>query len=646
MVKQFIKRIITLNIVFVLIMIIYRIIFTSYYSNLVELCQYSFKSVLKSFTFGVINDYSIFVYINLLVIICFLFFWFIGNQKIFINFVKSLKYYYTVQVGLILVLLYIDFIFYFYFHVHVDYKIFEIFNYSLSELYYFSLNERTLFLIGFIILIFTIVLIFKISKYVLEKNFYLQKIENNILLKIIVILLLCVYCFKGFSIKYDEHMEFKFKEIATFGGKKQLYYFVVTLSENPIYKIYSILNDRIKEQRLKHKIASIDIRQNFADYLDVDIDKIDEENPQKSLLKITKYNKNIESIKPNVILIVMESLGMDLLKYDSENFNILGELKKHFDEDIVFYNCLYSYENTIPSLELIFNAVFRCPYIATIDFPVYSKTFAQNIYRNNGYLFYTFDRFEVDLTADYKYFASRTDGDTINKVFEILEQDSEKKFIFVMTQTAHYPFLLPENAEVMEYNSVPSDLKNVDIDLFNAQHYSCQKIGEFLTKLKKSKHADKTIVAIVGDHYSRINLNLDKLTLKSVPLYFYIPEKLKPNKDLIDTSRVVSLLDVIPTLYELSLSNVTFLSMGTSVFSENYKNAISSNYDYAIIVNENNMCTYDINLDKIYSYKLTRKEKELAKCEDTETTDKHKKMIKQYNAAIAVSQYLMEEAKK
>ena len=215
-----------------------------------------------------------------------------------------------------------------------------------------------------------------------------------------------------------------------------------------------------------------------------------------------------------------------------------------------------------------------------------------------------------------------------------------------MTQTAHYPFLLPENAEVMEYNSVPSDLKNVDIDLFNAQHYSCQKIGEFLTKLKKSKYADKTIVAIVGDHYSRINLNLDKLTLKSVPLYFYIPEKLKPNKDLIDTSRVVSLLDVIPTLYELSLSNVTFLSMGTSVFSENYKNAISSNYDYAIIVNENNMCTYDINLDKIYSYKLTRKEKELAKCEDTETTDKHKKMIKQYNAAIAVSQYLMEEAKK
>lgn len=643
MVKQFIKRIIILNIIFELIMMIYRIIFVSYYSNWVDLCQYSFKSLLKAFAFGVINDYSIFAYINFLVILFFLIVWFIDNQKFFINFVKSLKYYYTIQIGLILILLYIDFIFYFYFHVHTDYKIFDIFNYSISELYYFSLNKQMLFLIAFVILVFMVVFVFKISRYVLEKNFYSQKIESNIMFKVVVILLLCLYCFKGFSITYDEHMEFKFKEIATFGEKKQLYYFIVTLSDSPIHKIYNILNDKIKEQKWNKKITANGIRQNFADYLYVDVDSIDKDSPQNSLLKTTKYNKNIENIEPNVILIVMESLGMDLLKYNSEYFDILGELKKHFDEDIVFYNCLYSYENTIPSLQLIFNGVFRSPYISTIDFPVYSKTFAQNAYRNNDYLFYCFYRFEVNLNTDYENLASREDGDTMNKTFEILKKNDRKKFIFIMTQTAHYPFLLPKNYEPKKYDSIPNDLKNIDVDLFNAQQYSCQKVGEFLTKLKESKYADNTIVAIVGDHYSRINPNMDILTLKSVPLYFYIPKKLKPNKNLIDTSRIVSQLDIMPTLYELSLSNVTYLAMGTSVFDKDYQNAISSNYNNAVIVNGNDMCTYDINLNKIYGYKIIRKEKELAKCESAETTDKHKKMIKQYEAAVAVSQYLMKE---
>ena len=90
MVKQFIKRIITLNIIFALIMTIYRIIFTFYYSSWSNLSGY-LSDLIQAFILGVRYDCAILAYINSLVTLSFIIFWFIGSQKIFIKFVKSLK---------------------------------------------------------------------------------------------------------------------------------------------------------------------------------------------------------------------------------------------------------------------------------------------------------------------------------------------------------------------------------------------------------------------------------------------------------------------------------------------------------------------------------------------------------------------------
>ena len=90
MIKQFIKRIITLNIIFALIMTIYRIIFTFYYSNWSELSQY-FGDLVQAFILGVRYDCAILAYINSLVTLFFIIFWFIGRQNLFVKFVNSLK---------------------------------------------------------------------------------------------------------------------------------------------------------------------------------------------------------------------------------------------------------------------------------------------------------------------------------------------------------------------------------------------------------------------------------------------------------------------------------------------------------------------------------------------------------------------------
>ena len=393
-----------------------------------------------------------------------------------------------------------------------------------------------------------------------------------------------------------------------------------------------------------------DIRNAFADFYDIDISFIDKTEPEQILLKTTKYNKTIEDLKPNIILIIAESLGMDFMQYNNEEFNIIGELKKHLEEDIVFYNCLYSYFETQVSVNSIFFNYIELPKVYNYKFdynPIFtflcSDYFIKNIYKNNKFVTYNLSDGLIDLSDNlFDNVESCKENDELiyNNIFKVLEENNKQKFIFVVTKTNHHPYKL------IDYK-IPKDINNCNIKGINTFMYSCQKLGEFLTKLKKSKYADNTIVAVVGDHNSRlIFYDMPCITFKSVPFYLYIPEKIKPNKELIDTSKVISHIDIMPTLIELSLSNVKYYSLGRNVFDKNYQNAISVNYDYAIVVNGDDMCVYFVDFDEIKSYKLIREKNKLAKCNETEQIEqtlKHKKMIKQYKAMVAIFQYLLEK---
>ncbi len=57
---------------------------------------------------------------------------------------------------------------------------------------------------------------------------------------------------------------------------------------------------------------------------------------------------------------MVESFGMPILKYQSEEFDIMGNLKKHFEEDILFTNIISEGDGTIASLEaLLLNIPYR-----------------------------------------------------------------------------------------------------------------------------------------------------------------------------------------------------------------------------------------------------------------------------------------------
>src|SRR5690606_407836 len=58
----------------------------------------------------------------------------------------------------------------------------------------------------------------------------------------------------------------------------------------------------------------------------------------RSLTHRTPNNPVIAQTKPHVILLVMESFGSYWNDHNSATFNLLGDLKPHFEQDILFKN--------------------------------------------------------------------------------------------------------------------------------------------------------------------------------------------------------------------------------------------------------------------------------------------------------------------
>ena len=670
MIKVIFKRLIILNIIFVLLMMIYRVIFTFYYSSVSNLMPY-LTDLLKAFVLGFRYDMAVIAYINITVTLSFIILFFINSKNAFVKFIKILKYYYTLFFGGIISILCIDFGFYSYFQNHINILIFGVFEDDTKALFSTLVENYPIVLvtIGFISIF---VFVFFLTKFILEKNitsFILGtvKIQYKILVTFILICLNFMLARGSFGLF----------PLGVDNAEVSNNIFINRVSINAIYTLQAALEARSKENRGMNYIAKMGYENNipkaFSDYLSIDIANIPKDNPEQSLVKITKYNKNIEEIKPNVIVIVMESLGTDLMHYNSQTFNVLGEFKKHLDEDIVFYKFLPGHMGTIGSLEAVITNIVRLPlskYLCQSKY-AYNKYFYSGPipYKNQGYettFLYGgnagwrntgsympnlgFDKIIGEGSMPKNYERNQWgvyDEHLFDRIFTLLEENDNKKFIYAMTTSNHPPYSLPKNYKTMPLILTPELEKAITGDMklskmrFATYQYSAQKVGEFLTRLKKSKYANNTIVAITGDHnfWSTFTYPIErKLDTMSVPLYLYIPKKLMPDKANIDTTICASHTDIMPTLYELSLSSTSYCAMGTNLFSRQVKDNIASN-DLGLIMNKDYALIYDFSSDnkKFYTWNKTKpREIEL-----TEKTQEHENMEKHYKSAVAIAQYML-----
>jgi hypothetical protein len=177
-----------------------------------------------------------------------------------------------------------------------------------------------------------------------------------------------------------------------------------------------------------------------------------------------------------------------------------------------------------------------------------------------------------------------------------------------------------------------------------AAQYSNEMLGRFITKIKNSKYARNTIIAVTGDHNFMDCLSYPNerlLDALSVPFYLYIPKDIKPLN--IDVSVFGSHLDIMPTLYDISLSNSEYMAMGQSLISDKAKNNIIS-MDNGVIMSSKGVVEYNF-FSEDFSCSVWNKNKyrELLPYSDTLWASG---MIKHYLSGIAISEYLIKNTEK
>jgi phosphoglycerol transferase MdoB-like AlkP superfamily enzyme len=585
---------------------------------------------------------------------------------------KLCCWYYVITIGSLFVFLAIDFGFYSYFQNHLNVLVYGIFEDSTAALMSTIWENYNLLLVGcgFIVLY---ILIFIISKLILTKRAtsnceYVAKSKqfiSKILLIITMVLMNSIVARGSFGIF----------PLGVDNAEISSNTFLNKVAINGVYTLQDAIDNRNKYKKFNYadKTGYNDnIRQAFADYLEVGVSNIPKSMPEESLLVNIPYNKQIEVIKPNVILIVMESFGNDLIKYNSETFNVLGELKKHFDVDIVFHNFLPAHVGTIGSLEGIITDVARIPsfvYLSQSEYAYKDYDFAgPKPYKNNGFetafifggnlgwrnirdfmLHLGFDNVIGEGGMDKTYLRNQWgvyDEYLFDYLFNYLSKDDNQKFIYVMSTSNHPPYSLPDSYKKLPLD-IPKDFKKIitgeglATKRFTAYQYSNEMLGKLITRIKESKYGENTIIAVTGDHnflnvypYTQEQL-LDSL---SVPFYLYIPKALKPEN--IDISVFGSHLDIMPTLYNLSLSNVGYIAMGENLLSKKARDNIIF-MNTGIIMSKNAVVNYNFYSDTALYYRWkTQASREI---ELSKETQEHKRLVKHFLSSIAISEYFIKE---
>lgn len=662
--------IIPINVVILIMLSIYRFIFFIYFADFSVVSSLKLY-VLKAFWMGFRLDLSIVAYINapitLLFLICLLF----KSDLFFKVIIKFIKYYYSIIFSLLFLAIFIDMGFFSYFNDHYNLLIFGFFEDDTVALIKTILSDYRFYILLLIFIILSVI-IFKLSKWTYKELKYNERIFNTLYWKnskkVIVILMILTINFilaRG---------SFSMFPLGLFYSQISPNQFINKLCVNPIHPLADTMYLKIKNAQKNVNLKDI-FKYDSEDQIIKDLTILSKyENSTNSgdiLNKSTIENKKIEKIKPNVILIIMEGFGEIPVLNNSKEFDVMGELKQHFDTDTVFYNFLPAGFITIHAIESISLGIPQRPYVDQITQT--QKAFCQFSssvvlpYKNAGY--YSIALYGGSMTwRDLEGFFKAQGFDYIvgegnvevdakdrhswgindDKFFELIEKQlfdeniKGPKFIYAMSTQTHPPYKVSSDYKALPLE-IPlniqkmmstKDLKNEN--LFKTYQFANRELAKFLSNIKESELANNTIVAVTGDHNLRelSNCVLEDTFLRyAVPFYIYIPQEIKENLDIekIDTEVCGSHMDIMPTLYNLSLSSATFVSLGNNLLDT--QDNIACNVD-GLVIRNNIAIKYNFVDDSIQTFAFNNKDKKLSLIDKT---DEHLLLKKYYKAIMTLS---------
>ena len=662
--------IIPINIIVLVFIAIYRFFFFVYFADFSVVSSLKVY-VLKAFLMGFRFDLSIISYINAPITLLFLICLLLKSDSFFKTTISFIKYYYSIIFSLLFLAIFVDMAFFAYFKDHYNLMIFGFFEDDTIALIKTILSDYRFYLLVLVFILVSIV-IFKLSAWTYKELKYNERIFNTLYWKnskkFIVILLIVALNF------IFARGSFSMFPLGLFYSQISPNQFINKLCVNPVHPLADTIYLKIRNNNNSVNLKEI-FKYKTQDEMIKDLKILSQYKDATTLRdiinKTTKENKKLETNKPNVVLIVMEGFGEMPILNNSKEFDVLGELKQHFSKDTVFYNFLAAGFITIHGIESITLGIPQRPYVNQITqtqdaFCQFASSMVLP-YKKAGYRsmalyggsmtwrdlegFFKVQGFD-DIIGEGNVHVDAKDrhswGINDDKLFELLEKQlfdediTEPKFIYAMTTQTHPPYKVAEDYKALPLEIPLSiqkmmstkDLKNKK--LFTVYQFANRQLAKFISDVKKSKFADNTIIAVTGDHNLRELSNYvpeETFLRYAVPLYIYIPQQIKKDLNIqkINTNVFGSHMDIMPTLYNLSLSSSAYTSFGNNLLET--EDNIAFNVD-GLVLKDNIAIKYNFVDDSIQTFSFNNKDKKLSFVTETE---EHMLLKKYYKAIISIS---------
>lgn len=677
MLSRVVKKLLVLNGVFLALMSAFRLLFFLYFADFASL-KGLWGYVLAAFFLGARFDLAVIAYLNVFVTLSLAAVWITGKGKVFRAWTAALKYYYIAAYLLVFFILTVDFGFYSYFKNHINIIIFGVLEDDTLALLSTIAKNRyfipaLLALAGFSAFVWIFIGRSVEGVKAAAKGPKREK-KYPVWAKLVTALFMLII--NGLAARGS----LKMFPLGTMDAAISPDAFINKLSITGFFTLGEAVSARMSENEgtLDYiRMAGYEGRSRQA-FADLTGKSVDVNNPVSSLERVTGKNAAAERLKPNVIVIVMEGFGYDLINYQGREFDVLGSLGRHFESDYVFRNFLPGDIGTIGSLEsILLNMPKRLDARAITQSKHAFETFPTGSalpFKAAGYdtiFVYGGDIGWRNLISFVPLQGfSTADGqgampkDALKNEWGVYDQylfdyiysklgeaGGKPKFIMAMSTGNHPPYSVPD-----DYKPLPLKIsgelarritgdRQLAVKRFATYQYANQKLGELITKIKKSKYGKNTIIAVTGDHnfWDVFDYGTDRLFDRfRVPLYIYVPEALKPARaSRADTSVFGSHIDIMPTMYNLALSGARYTSVGRDLFDRGapHEAFISEGFIFAP------EGAAHVRLDKDTAEYFRWSPGGGRRIAPAAETPAMKKRVDYYKAAIAVADYIIRNNK-
>jgi len=436
---------------------------------------------------------------------------------------------------------------------------------------------------GFLGLLILCIVMYKLSNFVYT---HFLKEEKNISKKLKTFYFIGTILLLSFGI-YNSISHYPLRWSQAFFSKKNA---VNQFSLNPVLYFFDSFAYRSKGVNInKFK----DYYPVIANHLKLPKDSILFE---RNIVFDTTYRK-----KPNVIIVMMESVGVKPMSFYGNPINSTPIMDSIIQKSVHFPNFYVHKPGTAAS---VFSSVTGLPDIENVktasrnpliqdqriifdQFHGYEKLYfiggsanwanIRSVFQSNikGLKIFEEGSYKIENRADvwgiddYELFKESS------KEFEKLSNKNTPFVAYIQTASNHMPFTVPDKKEryrPLNENEIEKNLLEKSgfksVAQLNALRYLDFNIGKFLDRAKKGGYYENTIFAFFGDHNTAMK-RTDKYTkeydlniqAQHVPFFIHGPNFIKPKS----ISRNGNLIDLFPTLASLAKINHTNYTLGVNL---------------------------------------------------------------------------------